>query len=88
MQIPGARLCSIPWKSLKLRAALQSVSIDREFLILDILKTRHSTLNKKNYQEIIFENKREKFCVSKSRLILYLILSMRKCYERENYQIK
>lgn len=57
MQIPEARLCSIPGKSLKLRAALQTVSIDRKLLILDILKTRYSTLNKKDYEEIIFTNK-------------------------------
>jgi len=41
MQIPVARLCQrVPWKSLKLRATLQTISIDRELLILNIFRAR------------------------------------------------
>lgn len=75
MQIPEACLCSIPSKSLKLRAALQTVPIDREHVWFSIYKTQDKAhwINKKNYEEKIFENKME-FHKYKNRLILHSLL--------------
>lgn len=68
MQIPEARLCNIPRISLKLRAALQTISVVRELLILS---TEIKRVTLKNY---ILENKLENFCY-KNLFFFYLILA-------------
>lgn len=80
MQIPEARLCCIPGKSLKLRAALQTLWILSITLDFGYIENKIRYTSNKKKKKKLRGNKWENNFVYKRRLILCLILTMTEFY--------